>query len=106
MRPQLGVDFDGVLHAADMSIHPRLGPPMPGAVEAMQNLHPRFTLVVFTVRGSQPHDYLDAWLQEHGIPYDSVSREKPNGWIIDDRAIRFHSWDQTLRELAQTAEYV
>jgi hypothetical protein len=40
------------------------------------------------------------WLDENQIPYDQVILGKPIGdYWIDDRAIRFSSWDQILKEI-------
>jgi capsule biosynthesis phosphatase len=34
------------------------------------------------------------WLEKYKIPYDEIYFGKPNGHIyIDDRALRFNSWD-------------
>ena len=97
------VDFDGTLH--DIK-HPvpgrRMGPPMPGAKEAMDILKQRGnTLIVFSVRGYEPHrKVLADWLDYYQIPYDDITNIKVQcDWIIDDRAIRHISWANTLLKI-------
>lgn len=40
------------------------------------------------------------WLEKYGIEYDEVYFGKPNAEIyVDDRAIRFHSWEEITEDL-------
>jgi hypothetical protein len=40
------------------------------------------------------------WLNYYEIPYDEVTAIKPNAdYYIDDKAIRFHNWEQTMQEI-------
>lgn len=39
------------------------------------------------------------WLDRHRVPYDEIYFGKPNGHLyIDDRALRFSSWDKLTEE--------
>ncbi|MFN3393312.1 MAG: 5' nucleotidase, NT5C type [Candidatus Thermochlorobacter sp.] len=43
------------------------------------------------------------WLERHGIEYDEIYFGKPNADVyIDDRALRFESWDKISSELLQS----
>ena len=40
------------------------------------------------------------WLEKHNIEYDELYFGKPNGEVyIDDRAVRFNSWDDISEEM-------
>jgi hypothetical protein len=71
-----------------------MGPPMPGAVEGMKRLAVRNEVVIFTARGGDPR-HVEEWLRYYGIPFSRVTNIKEAAFdvILDDRAIRFTSWD-------------
>ena len=42
------------------------------------------------------------WLERHGIEYDEIYFGKPNAEVyIDDRALRFSTWDAITEERLQ-----
>lgn len=111
----IGIDFDGVIHRyskgwQDGSIYDG---PVEGAIQAVHYLMADHAVFVFTTRNvSQAAQ----WLNEHGI--NATASATPAGpfWntrgqvlvtnrkmaaavYIDDRAIRFTSWPQTLSEV-------
>jgi hypothetical protein len=96
----LAIDFDRVLHDVD---HPltgkRMGAPLPGAVEACQELADRgFELVCFTIRGAKAHIY--KWLEYYDFPPMEVTNVKPDALVfVDDRAYRHVAWDDTIRAI-------
>jgi hypothetical protein len=75
--------------------------PIAGAREALKELkHAGHTIVIYTARGWAEYRYTKSWLDEHGMSYDAIQMGKPIGHVwIDDRAIAFREWQQTLREL-------
>lgn len=108
------VDFDGTLRPwGGLFDDPD---PLPGAKGFMDKLRERdFQIVVFTSRLSpQWHrdeervpaigayeqlDYIEWWLNRHGIPFDDITAEKvPAEAYIDDRAFRFENWEATSKE--------
>jgi len=94
----IAVDFDGTVHDWE---HPkpgrRMGPPMPGAQEALRSFKEAgHTIVIFTVRGGEPK-HVREWMDYYAIPYDSVTNVKiPADFYIDDRAIHFTNWKEAL----------
>lgn len=97
----LAVDLDGALHAYSRgwSGGALYDDPMPGAVEAMWTLSLKWRLVVFTAR--RDLQAVLRWLNTHGFPEMEVTNQKPPAWAyIDDRAIEFKSWQQTLERIA------
>jgi hypothetical protein len=110
----IAVDFDGVIHRyskgwRDGSIY---DPPVDGACEALARIHARYIVVIFTtrvnpgMRGAESQmEAILAWLAEHGFRrgehFDEITHVKPPALAyIDDRAVRFVTWDETLDELA------
>jgi len=71
-----------------------MGLPVDGAVEAMRGMKARgHELIVFTVRGDRPKHVVD-WLKFYEIPFDDVTRIKPDASLfIDDKALTFRGWE-------------
>lgn len=101
-RQRGAVDFDGVLHAyghgwQDGEIY---DDPTEGCAEALRRLSLRYELVVFTARHDL--DAVRAWLVEHHLSHyfaDVTNRKPAAAWYLDDRAVRFTTWDAALEEL-------
>lgn len=95
--------WNGVMHFGELKA---------GTVEAMKLLKSLgYTLVVYTTRNNamaahnSDHNVLELTalvqnqLEKSGVPYDYIALFKPLArYYIDDRAIRFSSWAQTLNE--------
>ncbi len=114
-RQTIAVDFDGVIHRysrgwQDGTLY---DPPVDGALEALERLHHRYKVVIFTTRvnpdmrgGNEQMDRVRDWLQENGfregVHFDEVTHVKPPAVAyIDDRGLYFTSWDQALDELRE-----
>lgn len=115
MAKTVAVDFDGVIHAytkgwGDGTIYDG---PMPGALAALHELMQRYAVVVFTAREPEA---VKPWLEQFGfdVALDGhpdvqfwnrigqilvTNRKLPALVYIDDRGIRFETWDQTLADL-------
>ncbi|WP_066360310.1 hypothetical protein [Herbidospora mongoliensis] len=113
----IAVDFDGVIHAyskgwADGTIY---DPPIPGAIEGLQQLMVEHAVFIHTSRAARP---VAEWLAEHGItacveegiaaPLEFwndrsqvlvTNRKLPAVAYLDDRAVRFTSWTAALHDL-------
>lgn len=101
--PTIAIDFDGVIHDTK---HPvpgrRMGPPMPGAVNAMQNLEDDYTVVVHTTMAKTPQgaQVVEDWLHYYHVPYANVTAVKPNAVLyVDDRALRFTDWTSAAGDI-------
>lgn len=88
----LAIDFDGVLHEYTAFAAP-LGLPKEGAVTAWHALSKAgYTLVVYTCR--EDHGAIRQWMRAHFHVDAVVMSTKPIALAyIDDRAIRFTTWD-------------
>jgi hypothetical protein len=92
------VDLDGVVCTEESFFERPLARPIPGAREALRRLRAAgFTVVIYTARSWGELPVTRRWLAEHGIEYDGLHMGKPVADLwIDDRAIRFTNWRDTL----------
>lgn len=100
--PKVMVDFDGVIHQysrgwQDGTIYDA---PVPDAFNALAALEANgYEVVIFSSRDASQ---IRKWMIEHGGGAFRVTNIKePAVAYIDDRAIRFISWPQSLTELVQ-----
>lgn len=103
--PTVAVDFDGVLHDYSRGWQGGecYGDPLPGAKAALIELSKRYDLVVFTARHDLPA--VQEWLRKHRFAhfFKDVTNRKPQAKIyLDDRAVRFSSWEQALEDIRAT----
>lgn len=121
--PTVAVDFDGVIHAysrgwQDGSIYDDL---MPGAIIGLSRLMQRYAVFVHTTRKPKP---VARWIEQrsgYGIECTTqidplrpwrrgpfwnqqgvllvTNRKLPAVAYIDDRGIRFETWEQALADL-------
>ncbi len=110
----ISVDFDGVIHdhkgVGDGTI---AGDILPGAKDALKKLAEQYRIIIFTakakpdrplVNGKNGIELVWEWLEKHDVAkyIDSITSEKPRAvCYIDDKAIRFESWEQTLADINQ-----
>ena len=82
-----------------------MGLPMPGTEEALKVLHEcGYRIIIHSVRGDRP-DHIQKWMEYYKLPYDEITRVKPAAHVyVDDKAIRFTSWSQTLNEIVRLRE--
>lgn len=106
-RYTVAVDFDGVLHSYTTPLDEagdRFDPPVPGAIEWLNEIAKRFDVVVLTTRGGDS-DFavrVGLWLADHGYegPPLCVTDRKPPALIyIDDRAWRFEGTFPSTKEV-------
>lgn len=114
--PTIAIDFDGVIHSYELgwSDGTIYGTPIPGSLEALRMLMTKFSVFIHTSRN--PEQVVE-WLENLGFnavfdegdrPFWNErekilvsSRKLPALVYIDDRGLRFYSWDQTLSELSK-----
>ena len=105
----ISIDFDGVIHhhlgVGDGTVS---GGIIPGAREALQLLSEKYRIIIFTakakpdrplVNGKTGTELVWEWLERQGVAQyvHSITSEKPRAvCYIDDKAIRFDNWTQTL----------
>jgi ribonucleotide monophosphatase NagD (HAD superfamily) len=95
------VDLDGVI-CTEEQFHDRpLAEPITGAREALDKLRAAgYVIVIYTARGWGEYRVTKHWLDSHGFTYDGIQMGKPVADVwIDDRALRFQNWTETLDQL-------
>ncbi len=101
-RPRtIMVDLDGVL-CTEEQFHDRpLAEPIAGAREALEKLRAAgYIIVIYSARGWGEYRVTKHWLDQHGFTYDGIQLGKPVADVwIDDRAVRFTNWGDTLKQL-------
>lgn len=102
----LAIDWDRTLHDADHPVPGRkLGPPLPGAKDALIHLVESGHTVIIHSCG-RPSVIAD-WLAYFEIPYSSLwcGEGKPQAdCYIDDRGLHHVSWEHTMDELRRRRE--
>lgn len=98
------VDLDGVICTEERTFERPLAKPMPGARESLQALADQgHTIIIYTGRSWSEQRVCQHWLDEHQIPHHGLHMGKPIADVwIDDRAVRFTDWAQTLSDLKLT----
>ncbi len=109
----IGIDFDGVIHQNskgffDGTIYDG---PIEGSKEALEKLSKEYKVIIYTCKAKPDRGLVDGktgieliweWLEKHGMDsyVTKVTSEKPRAVAyIDDKAIRFDSWDNVLRSV-------
>lgn len=90
------IDFDGTIHDNKNPVTGRrMGPPIDGAKEYINGLKAQgHAVIVHSVWGGDRKTIGD-WMGYYGIDFDDITNVKPKAdFYIDDRAIRFTSWQE------------
>lgn len=109
----IAIDFDGVIHDFNKGYHDGTcyGEPLPGALEALKNLSEKYNIIIFSskclpdrplVNGLNGKQLIVDWLTKYNvIQYvRDVTHFKPRAKLyIDDKAIRFTSWNDIINQL-------
>lgn len=110
----ISIDFDGVVHKNSKGLHDGTvyDDPIAGAIEAIKSLSEKYNIVIFSakakpdrplVNGKTGIELIWEWLEKYNLSQyiSEVTSEKPRAIVyIDDKAIRFTDWNQTLNDLS------
>tara|TARA_B100000287_G_scaffold380388_1_gene384073 strand:+ start:200 stop:580 length:381 start_codon:yes stop_codon:yes gene_type:complete len=109
----LAIDFDGVIHDHNLGFHDGTcyGEPIKGAIDAIKLLSKKYIIIIFTCKANPDRPLIEGktgtelvwgWLKKHNIDkyIKDVTYNKPNAlFYIDDKAISFNNWDNTLNHV-------
>lgn len=108
------IDLDGVIHRYSKNFDDGSMYDIPnhGSKEAIDELKKYFNIIIFTARISPTFhgkegvknqlENIKKWLKKYNIYYDKITCEKiPASFYIDDNAIRFSNWDNTLQLISK-----
>ena len=107
------VDFDGVIHNNNLGFHDGTcyGLPIEGTLKSLKSLSKKYKIIIFTCKANPNRPLIDGktgielvweWLEKYDIKkyIEDVTFTKPNAMAyIDDKAIKFESWEQIQSEL-------
>lgn len=97
----IAVDFDGVIHDYKNPVKGRrMGSPIAGTKNALLDLKKKsYQIVIFCVWGYGNGKIVIAdFMKYYELPYDQITNIKPRAEAyIDDKGIRFISWEEVLR---------
>ena len=107
------IDFDGVIHNHNLGFHDGTiyGKPLDGAINSIKTLSKQYKIVIYTCKANPDRPLINnktgveliwEWLQKYEIKeyIHDVTFNKPNAVAyIDDKAIRFENWSQTLKQI-------
>ena len=104
-KTPIAIDFDGVIHAYSRGHHDGTiyDPPIKDAKKTIQSLRKKYFIYIYSARSRtrQGKVAVTKYLDKYRIPYSKVVGYKPPAkFYIDDRAIRFKNWKQTVHDLA------
>jgi hypothetical protein len=109
----IAIDFDGVIHSFELGFHDGTiyGTPIPGSIEAIKKISKKYKIVIYTAKAKKDRPLINGktgielvweWLKKYDIDQyiQEITAEKPRAiCYIDDKAIRFIDWNQTLNDL-------
>ena len=107
------IDFDGVIHESNKGFHDGkcYGSPIDSTYEALKELSANYSLVIYTCKANPNRPLIDGktgtelvweWLKKYNMSnfIDDVVFGKPHALAyIDDKAIRFDSWEKALDDI-------
>jgi len=98
---QLIIDLDGTICTEEKTFERALAKPKNGAIEAVNQLFDDgHIVIIYTARSWSEYRLTEDWLKQHGLRYSQLVMGKPIGDLwIDDRAIEFKSWENTLTRI-------
>lgn len=99
----IAIDFDGVLAQTNEDDPSRVGPPLPGAIDALHQLVNagwRIAILSSRARTMEGEEDIKNWLDVNGAPDVVVTSTKiPSDLYIDDRAYQFTNWSDDLSRI-------
>jgi hypothetical protein len=98
---KIAIDFDGVIHdPQNRKPGYKMGQPIQGAAQAIKYIQDQgHEVIIFPTwaDNQQRRQALVNWLTYFQVPFDDITSVKPEAdFYIDNNAIRFESWAQTL----------
>jgi histidinol phosphatase-like enzyme len=109
----LAIDFDGVIHKNSKGFYDGTvyDDPIEGTYNALEQLSKTYNLIIFTakakpdrplINGKNGIELIWEWLEKYNLKkfISDVVSEKPRAlYYIDDKAINFTNWNNTLNKI-------
>lgn len=105
------LDFDGVIHNDSLGFYDGTiyGNPIDGSIDAIVELSKKYKIVIYTCKANPNRPLINnksgieliwEWLDKHNLKncVSDVTFNKPTALVyVDDKAIRFENWADTVR---------
>lgn len=112
---QIGIDFDGVIHKNSKGFYDGTvyDPPVEGVRDSLEEISKKYTIIVYSAKARKDRMLINGmtgveliwkWLRDNDLDgfVKEVTAEKPRAvCYIDDKAIRFTSWDLAIKDLSK-----
>jgi hypothetical protein len=109
----IAIDFDGVIHSFEKGYHDGTiyGTPIEGAIDSIKKISKKYDIVIYTAKAKKDRPLINGktgveliweWLEKFKIReyIKDITAEKPRCiCYIDDKAICFKNWKQTIFDL-------
>lgn len=113
-KNNIAIDFDGVIHNFDKGYYDGTcyGDPLPGALDAIKELSKKYNIIIYSskclpdrplVNGLNGKQLVTEWLTKYKVLkyIRDITHVKPRAMVyIDDKALRFTSWNDVMKQLA------
>jgi hypothetical protein len=103
-KSSIAIDFDGPINSY---LSGWKGPgytdgPAEGVEEAFKVLSKIFKIIIFSVRAETEtgKKTIAEFMHKHNLSYDEITSVKPQALIVDDNALQFRGWKETLPAIA------
>tara|TARA_B100001093_G_scaffold429545_1_gene424844 strand:- start:935 stop:1237 length:303 start_codon:yes stop_codon:yes gene_type:complete len=95
------IDLDGTICSEEKQFSRALAKIKDGAKESLEILRDKgYKIIIYSARTWAEYEMTENWLKANEVPYDQIILGKPQGdYWIDDRAIRFRSWDKVMNQI-------
>jgi uncharacterized HAD superfamily protein len=94
-RRNIAIDMDGTICDEMPTFQRCLAIPKEGSIDFINNLYENNNIIIFTARGWAEYEMTKNWLDRYGIKFHQLICGKPIYDIfIDDRSVKFESWDK------------
>lgn len=93
---RLIIDLDGTICSEEKTFSRSMAKPKKNAVESINKLfNEGHTIIIYSSRSWLEYEMTIDWLNRYKIKFHQLILGKPIGdYWIDDRAIKFNSWDE------------
>jgi len=100
---QIIIDLDGTICTEEKSFSRSLAKPISGAVESVNKLYEEgHTIIIYSGRTWMEYEMTVDWLKKNQVKFHQLMMGKPIGDVwIDDRAIPFTNWNETVAQLSK-----
>ena len=101
VRAKVAVDFAGVICDMANKGERKLGPPMQGAIDALQDLYDTHYVIIHTTMANTPRgrQVVADWLEFYDVDYHEIVGKPEADYYLDDKAVKFDTWTSARKKI-------